>query len=73
MATELARNLGPEELITKGICPVKKEYLKPVSEVKKRLVEVVVGTAEAAGGQGPIVQKKGKKKQKQVCIYSTAL
>lgn len=62
MATELARTLPPKELIEKGICPIKKEYIVDESNAHVRKEVEVVGSVVAK--QQPERKKSGTQLKK---------
>lgn len=59
MAAHLARTLSPQELIEKGICPVKKEYI--VDEIITRKEMEAVGSVVA---EKPAAKKSNTQKRK---------
>lgn len=65
MATEFARTLPPQELIQKGICPIKKEYIvdEGVAQNRKQ-VETIVSVAAKQKPEGPGDKKSFKQRKK---------
>lgn len=61
MATELARALPAEELIEKGICPIKKEYIVDENVALVRKHVAAVGSVVAK--QPPQAQSNTQRKK----------